>query len=119
MLPGPEHVRLGEVRKMMGWNGPLLTDSGGFRVKHGPLRQLTEDGTFKSHLDGMTSFAERSTEIQYLLDATITMDLTNAPHSRYQTSGGGPMAYRCAVNDPSGFQPHIGYGHWYCSGVFC
>ncbi|NBQ83837.1 MAG: tRNA-guanine transglycosylase, partial [Alphaproteobacteria bacterium] len=33
LRPGPERVeRLGGVRKMMGWNGPLLTDSGGFQV---------------------------------------------------------------------------------------
>ena len=55
LRPGPERVsRRGGVRKMMGWNGPLLTDSGGFQVMSlSPLRQLTEDGvTFKSHLDG-------------------------------------------------------------------
>ena len=55
LRPGTERVsRLGGVRKMMGWNGPLLTDSGGFQVMSlGPLRHLTEDGvTFKSHLDG-------------------------------------------------------------------
>ena len=78
LRPGPERVsRLGGVRKMMGWNGPLLTDSGGFQVMSlGPLRQLTEDGvTFKSHLDGSQHHLtpERSTEIQHLLDATITM----------------------------------------------
>ena len=78
LRPGPERVsRLGGVRKMMGWNGPLLTDSGGFQVMSlGPLRHLTEDGvTFKSHLDGSKHHLtpERSTEIQHLLDATITM----------------------------------------------
>ena len=37
---------------MMGWKGPLLTDSGGFQVMSlGPLRKLDKDGvTFKSHL---------------------------------------------------------------------
>ena len=78
LRPGAERVaRLGGVRKMMDWNGPLLPDSGGFQVMSlGPLRQLTEDGvTFKSHLDGSKHHLtpERSTEIQHLLDATITM----------------------------------------------
>ena len=78
LRPGAERVgRLGGVRRMMGWDGPLLTDSGGFQVMSlGPLRSLDEDGvTFKSHLDG-TRYRltpERSTEIQHLLDATITM----------------------------------------------
>ena len=80
LRPGPERVsRLGGVRKMMGWNGPLLTDSGGFQVMSlGPLRHLTEDGvTFKSHLDGSKHYLtpERSTEIQHFLDATITLSL--------------------------------------------
>ena len=78
LRPGAERVaRLGGVRKMMGWDGPLLTDSGGFQVMSlGPLRKLDEDGvTFKSHLDGSKHrlTPERSTEIQHLLDATITM----------------------------------------------
>ena len=53
LRPGAERVaRLGGVRRMMGWDGPLLTDSGGFQVMSlGPLRKLDEDGvTFKSHL---------------------------------------------------------------------
>ena len=42
LRPGAERVgRLGGVRKMMGWDGPLLTDSGGFQVMSlGPLRSL-------------------------------------------------------------------------------
>ncbi len=55
LRPGAERVgRLGGVRRLMGWDGPLLTDSGGFQVMSlGPLRKLDEDGvTFKSHLDG-------------------------------------------------------------------
>ena len=78
LRPGAERVAgLGGVRKMMGWDGPLLTDSGGFQVMSlGPLRKLDENGvTFKSHLDGSKHrlTPERSTEIQHLLDATITM----------------------------------------------
>ena len=72
LRPGAERVgRLGGVRKMMGWDGPLLTDSGGFQVMSlGPLRKLDEDGvTFKSHLDGSKHrlTPERSTEIQHVL----------------------------------------------------
>ena len=55
LRPGPERVeRLGGIRNLMGWDGPLLTDSGGFQVMSlGDLRKIDEDGvTFKSHLDG-------------------------------------------------------------------
>ena len=55
LRPGPERVeRLGGIRKLMGWDGPLLTDSGGFQVMSlGPLRNISEQGvSFKSHLDG-------------------------------------------------------------------
>lgn len=78
LRPGAERVeRLGGVRRMMGWDGPLLTDSGGFQVMSlGNLRKIDEDGvTFKSHLDGSKHrlTPERSTDIQRMLDATITM----------------------------------------------
>jgi len=78
LRPGPERVeRLGGVRRMMGWDGPLLTDSGGFQVMSlGALRKIDDDGvTFRSHLDGSEHrlTPERSTDIQRMLDATITM----------------------------------------------
>ena len=78
LRPGPERVaHLGGVRKMMNWQGPLLTDSGGFQVMSlGPLRKLDENGVmFKSHLDGSKHLLtpEISTDIQHKLDATITM----------------------------------------------
>jgi queuine tRNA-ribosyltransferase len=78
LRPGAERVeRLGGVRKLMGWDGPLLTDSGGFQVMSlGPLRKIDETGvTFKSHLDGSQHILtpEISTDIQFKLDATITM----------------------------------------------
>ncbi|MBT6257004.1 MAG: tRNA guanosine(34) transglycosylase Tgt [Alphaproteobacteria bacterium] len=78
LRPGAERVeRLGGVRRMMGWDGPLLTDSGGFQVMSlGNLRKIDADGvTFKSHIDGSSHrlTPQRSTDIQHMLDATITM----------------------------------------------
>lgn len=78
LRPGAERVeRLGGVRRMMGWDGPLLTDSGGFQVMSlGNLRKIDANGvTFKSHIDGSSHrlTPQRSTDIQRMLDATITM----------------------------------------------
>ena len=80
LRPGQENIRkMGGVRKFMGWNKPLLTDSGGFQIMSlDKLRKITEDGvTFKSHLDGSKYFLspEKSTDIQNALDATISMQL--------------------------------------------
>ncbi|HQT65396.1 MAG TPA: tRNA guanosine(34) transglycosylase Tgt, partial [Acidocella sp.] len=80
LRPTAERVaRLGGLHKMMDWPGPILTDSGGFQVMSlAKLRKMDEEGvTFRSHLDGSKHFLspERSMEIQYLLDATITMVL--------------------------------------------
>jgi queuine tRNA-ribosyltransferase len=55
LRPGDEIVRsLGGVHRFMGWNGPMLTDSGGFQVfSLESLRTVTDDGVeFRSHIDG-------------------------------------------------------------------
>jgi queuine tRNA-ribosyltransferase len=55
LRPGDELVRqLGGVHRFMAWNGPMLTDSGGFQVfSLSNLNTVTEDGvTFRSHIDG-------------------------------------------------------------------
>ena len=55
LRPGDEVVReLGGLHRFMGWNGPILTDSGGFQVfSLEGLRTVTEDGVeFRSHIDG-------------------------------------------------------------------
>ena len=80
LRPGAERVaRLGGLHRMMRWEGPILTDSGGFQVMSlSGLRKLSETGVvFQSHIDGsrheMTP--ERSIEIQGLLGADIQMQL--------------------------------------------
>jgi queuine tRNA-ribosyltransferase len=55
LRPGPELVReLGGLHRFMGWDGPILTDSGGFQVwSLAKLRRIGEDGVeFRSHVDG-------------------------------------------------------------------
>ncbi len=80
LRPGAERMaRLGGLHKFCNWNGPILTDSGGFQVMSlAQLRKLNENGaTFRSHIDG-TPFEmtpERSIEIQGLLGSDIQMQL--------------------------------------------
>ncbi|GGX58337.1 queuine tRNA-ribosyltransferase [Litorimonas cladophorae] len=81
LRPGAERVaRMGGLHKFGGWDGPILTDSGGFQVwSLSKLRKMTEEGvTFQSHLDGSKHMLspERSIEIQAdLLGADISMQL--------------------------------------------
>ncbi len=78
LRPGAERVaRLGGLHRFMAWDGPILTDSGGFQVfSLAHLRQVDDDGvTFASHLDGSPQrlTPERSMEIQTLLGSDIAM----------------------------------------------
>ncbi len=78
LRPTAERVaKLGGLHQFMNWQGPILTDSGGFQVMSlAKLRKITEEGVkFQSHLDGDTIMLtpERSIEIQHLLGADITM----------------------------------------------
>lgn len=76
--PGDDTVRaLGGLHKFMGWDGPILTDSGGFQVfSLAKLRKIEELGvTFQSHVDGRRIFMgpEESMRIQSNLGSTIAM----------------------------------------------
>ena len=81
LRPGAERVKkLGGLHKFGGWDGPILTDSGGFQVwSLSKLRKMSEEGVeFQSHLDGSKHMLspERSIEIQAdLLGADISMQL--------------------------------------------
>ena len=81
LRPTAERVRrLGGVHRFMGWERPILTDSGGFQVMSlSKIAKVTEEGvTFQSHLDGSRHALtpERSIEIQAdLLGADIAMQL--------------------------------------------
>ena len=78
LRPGAERVeRLGGLHRFMGWDRPILTDSGGYQVMSlGELTRTSEQGVrFKSHLDGSAHMLtpERSIEVQRLLGADIVM----------------------------------------------
>jgi queuine tRNA-ribosyltransferase len=80
LRPGHDLIRqLGGLHKFMGWNGPILTDSGGYQVfSLGAMRKITEEGAhFQSHLDGSSHLLtpERAVEIQEALGSDIAMVL--------------------------------------------
>ena len=80
LRPGAERVaRLGGLHGFMRWDGPILTDSGGFQVMSlSKIRKVTEEGVrFQSHIDGSRHMLtpERAVEIQCLLGSDIQMQL--------------------------------------------
>lgn len=78
LRPGAELIaELGGLHNFMNWDGPILTDSGGFQVMSlAKLRKITEEGVrFQSHIDGSSYelTPERAMEIQALLGSDIQM----------------------------------------------
>ncbi|MCR5567069.1 MAG: tRNA guanosine(34) transglycosylase Tgt [Clostridiales bacterium] len=78
LRPGEALVKeAGGLHQFMGWNGPILTDSGGFQVfSLAGIRKIKEEGvTFQSHLDGSRQFIgpEESMDIQQALGSDIAM----------------------------------------------
>jgi len=84
LRPGHLRVeRLGELHQFMNWNGPILTDSGGFQVfSLAGLNKIDDDGvTFQSHLDGSRHrfTPELSMEIQRALGSDMVMAFDQCP----------------------------------------
>ena len=78
LRPGVEAVeKVGGLHKLMAWNNPILTDSGGYQIfSLSPLAKVGDDGVeFASHIDGATIYlnAEIAAEIQNRLGADIIM----------------------------------------------
>ena len=84
--PGDKVVRqMGGLHKFMDWDGPILTDSGGFQVfSLAKLRHIKEEGVaFNSHVDGRKIFIgpEESMQIQSNLASTIAMAFDECPNA--------------------------------------
>ncbi len=84
LRPGEELIKkAGGLHKFMSWDGPILTDSGGYQVfSLAKIRKLKEDGVeFQSHLDGKTIFLtpEKAMQIQAKLGSDIHMVLDECP----------------------------------------
>jgi queuine tRNA-ribosyltransferase len=92
LRPGPDVVeRLGGVHRFMGWNGPILTDSGGYQAfSMADLNSVDDEGvTFKSIVDGsaVRLTPEIATRVQNQLGADIIMAFDDCPPSEEQNRG--------------------------------
>jgi queuine tRNA-ribosyltransferase len=111
LRPGAERMaRLGGLHAFMGWDQPILTDSGGYQVMSlSDLRKMSEEGvSFKSHLDGSAHMLtpERSMEIQRLLGADIVMafdECTAWPATRDEAAASMERSMRWAARSRAGF----------------
>ena len=110
LRPGAEEVaKLGGLHKFIGWEGPILTDSGGFQVMSlAKIRKITEQGAvFQSHIDGRRYelTPERAMEIQRLLGSDIQMQLDQCleyPHTDKEAEKAMQLSLRWA----SHWAPH-------------
>ena len=117
LRPGAERVHnLGGLHKFMNWQGPILTDSGGYQVMSlTDLRKLTEEGVkFKSHIDGSLHnlTPEYSMEIQRLLGSDIVMsfdECTQFPATEKQAKSSMDLSMRWAQRSRDAFGDRPGY----------
>ncbi|MCL4219923.1 MAG: tRNA guanosine(34) transglycosylase Tgt [Phycisphaerales bacterium] len=92
LRPGPELIaRFGGVHRFMNWNGPILTDSGGYQAfSMADLNAVDDDGvTFKSIIDGsmVRMTPERAMEVQNQLGSDIAMAFDDCPPSMDPEAG--------------------------------
>jgi queuine tRNA-ribosyltransferase len=119
LRPGGDLVEsMGGLHKFTGWQGPILTDSGGFQVMSlSDLTKITEEGVhFTSHLDGGVKHfltPEKSVQIQHQLDSNITMVLDEClklPAPRDRVEKNVDMVTRWAKRSKDAFIDRPGYG---------
>ncbi|WP_188862309.1 tRNA guanosine(34) transglycosylase Tgt [Marinobacterium nitratireducens] len=120
LRPGTEIIRLhGDLHDFMQWQGPILTDSGGFQVfSLGKMRKITEQGvSFRSPVDGSKVFIdpERSMEVQRELGSDIVMifdECTPYPASEPEAATSMRLSLRWAKRskDAHGDSPSALFG---------
>ena len=112
LRPGIDVIaRHGGLHRFMGWDGPILTDSGGFQVwSLGELRKISEEGVaFQSPVNGDQCFLspEESMRIQHVLNADIAMifdECTAYPSSREQAAESMRLSLRWAARSKAEFE---------------
>ncbi len=120
LRPGAEQVaRLGGLHSFIGWNRPILTDSGGFQIMSlSKIRKITEQGAvFQSHIDGRKYelSPERAMEIQRLLGSDIQMQLDQCiayPHSDAEAEKAMQLSLRWAERCRTAFGRQAGRGNF-------
>jgi queuine tRNA-ribosyltransferase len=120
LRPGAEQVaELGGLHNFIGWDRPILTDSGGFQIMSlAKLRKITEEGaTFQSHLDGRRHelTPERSMEIQRLLGSDIQMQLDECllyPHEERDAERAMELSLRWGERSRRAFGKQPGRGNF-------
>jgi queuine tRNA-ribosyltransferase len=116
LRPGLEVIKAhGGLHRFMHWDGPILTDSGGFQVwSLGPLRKITEKGVaFRSPVDGARIFLgpEESMAVQQALGADIVMifdECTAHPASEPQARASMELSLRWAERSKQAHGEHPG-----------
>ena len=111
LRPGAERIeRLGGLHALMGWNGPILTDSGGYQVMSlGELTTKSEEGVaFRSHIDGSRHMLtpERSMAIQRSIGSDIVMafdECTPFPATHEQAQASMERSMRWAKRSRDAF----------------
>lgn len=120
LRPGAEQVaKLGGLHKFIGWDGPILTDSGGFQIMSlAKIRKIKETGaTFQSHIDGRKYelTPERAMEIQRLLGSDIQMQLDQClefPHTEKDAEKAMQLSLRWAARSREAFGRQPGRGNF-------
>jgi len=125
LRPGHELIRrMGGLHRFMGWNRPMLTDSGGFQVfSLAKLRSVTAEGVeFRSHLDGSKHFfsPEHSIAVQIALGADILMtfdECVETPASWERTRDSMALTHAWAARSKAYWLAHRHEVPWEEQGV--
>ena len=120
LRPGAEEIAaLGGLHKFTTWEGPILTDSGGFQIMSlSKIRKITEQGaTFASHIDGSRHelTPERAMDIQRLLGSDIQMQLDQCleyPHTDKAAEKSMQLSLRWAARSRKAFGKQPGRGNF-------
>jgi queuine tRNA-ribosyltransferase len=120
LRPGAEQVAaMGGLHNFIKWDGPILTDSGGFQIMSlSKIRKIKEEGaTFQSHIDGSKHelSPERAMEIQRLLGSDIQMQLDQCiefPHTEKQAENAMELSLRWAERSRRAFGSQPGRGNF-------
>jgi len=120
LRPTAERIAdLGGLHRFMNWDGPILTDSGGFQIMSlAKLREISEEGAlFQSHIDGRQYelTPERAMEIQRLLGSDIQMQLDECllyPHTDEEAGRAMRLSLRWAERSRQAFGSQPGRGNF-------